>query len=65
MRNLINSRIVEGIIKTTERMTYEDVAKIYPAWLYVEDESVVVSDKVYDGSTDADVTAIIARLNAQ
>lgn len=26
--NLINSRIVEGIIKTTERMTYEDVAKI-------------------------------------
>lgn len=36
---------------------YEDVAKINPAWLYVEDESVVVSDKVYDGSTDADVTA--------
>ena len=36
--------------------TYGDVMEIYPAWLFVEEDSVTAKDKVYDGTTAAEIS---------
>lgn len=37
---------------------YKQVMEIHPAWLEVEEDSVTAMDKVYDGSTDAEVPMV-------